>query len=155
MRLWTLHPQYLDAQGLVALWREGLLAQAVLRGETRGYTRHPQLQRFAAERSSVGCLAEYLRVVQKEAAGRGYTFRASKISRQRWAGQLVVSRGQLEYEWQHLRKKLAVRSAAWLGDVAHIRRPRAHPLFRVVPGPVAGWERVEFAALDGRKRQHR
>jgi len=25
MRLWTLHPKYLDARGLVALWREGLL----------------------------------------------------------------------------------------------------------------------------------
>jgi hypothetical protein len=142
MRLWTLHPQYLDRQGLVALWREGLLAQAVLRGKTRGYTRHPQLLRFAAERSPGGCLAEYLRVVQKEAAARGYAFTASKISRQRWAGQLVVSRGQLEYEWQHLRKKLAVRNAAWLGSIAHIRRPRAHPLFRVVRGPIAEWERV-------------
>lgn len=43
MRLWSLHPQYLDAKGLVALWREGLLAQAVLAGQTRGYKRHPQL----------------------------------------------------------------------------------------------------------------
>jgi len=30
MRLWSLHPRYLDAKGLVALWREGLLAQKVL-----------------------------------------------------------------------------------------------------------------------------
>ena len=37
MRLWSLRPKYLDSQGLVALWREGLLAQAVLRGKTRGY----------------------------------------------------------------------------------------------------------------------
>jgi hypothetical protein len=29
-RIWSLHPKYLDARGLVALWREGLLAQAVL-----------------------------------------------------------------------------------------------------------------------------
>jgi hypothetical protein len=36
---------YLDGRGLVALWREALLAQAVLRGRTRGY-RHPQLARF-------------------------------------------------------------------------------------------------------------
>jgi hypothetical protein len=43
MRLWSLHPQYLDPQGLVALWREALLAQAVLRGKTRGYKHHPQL----------------------------------------------------------------------------------------------------------------
>ena len=36
MRLWSLHPRYLDAKGLVALWREGLLAQAVLKGQTKG-----------------------------------------------------------------------------------------------------------------------
>lgn len=32
MRLWSLHPSYLDAVGLVALWREGLLARKVLQG---------------------------------------------------------------------------------------------------------------------------
>ena len=37
MRLWSLHPRCLDAKGLVALWREGLLAQEVLRGKTRDY----------------------------------------------------------------------------------------------------------------------
>ncbi|MEN6399799.1 MAG: pyrimidine dimer DNA glycosylase/endonuclease V, partial [Rectinema sp.] len=29
MRLWTLHPQYLDQKGLTAAWREGLLAKKV------------------------------------------------------------------------------------------------------------------------------
>jgi len=48
MRLWSLHPAYLDARGLGALWREGLLAQAVLRGKTRGYRSHPQLERWRA-----------------------------------------------------------------------------------------------------------
>ena len=43
MRLWSIHPRYLDSMGLVALWREALLAQAVLRGETKGYKFHPQL----------------------------------------------------------------------------------------------------------------
>jgi hypothetical protein len=33
MRLWSLHPEYLDANGLVALWREALLAQAFLQGK--------------------------------------------------------------------------------------------------------------------------
>ncbi|MGP9584395.1 pyrimidine dimer DNA glycosylase/endonuclease V, partial [Micrococcaceae sp. AOP34-BR2-30] len=30
MRLWSLHPEVLDRQGLIAGWREALLAQAVL-----------------------------------------------------------------------------------------------------------------------------
>jgi hypothetical protein len=31
MRIWSLHPKYLDSKGLVALWRESLLAKNVLR----------------------------------------------------------------------------------------------------------------------------
>lgn len=30
MRLWSIHQSYLDRQGLLAVWREGLLAQGVL-----------------------------------------------------------------------------------------------------------------------------
>jgi hypothetical protein len=63
MRLWTVHPRHLDPAGLVALWREALLAQAVLLGRTRGYTRHPQLQRFKAAADPEGCIARYLRAV--------------------------------------------------------------------------------------------
>ena len=142
MRLWTLHPRYLDSRGLVALWREGLLAQAVLQGKTKGYTRHPQLERFAAQRSPEGCLAEYLRVVEAEAVRRGYRFTASKISRQQWTGRVAVTRGQMDYEWRHLRKKLAARSVSWFHGVSDIKRPGPHPLFHVVPGPVAEWERA-------------
>ena len=60
MRLWTLHPRYLDPQGLVALWREALLARAVLRGEIRGYRHHPQLDRFRAQAAPVSALNAYL-----------------------------------------------------------------------------------------------
>ncbi len=30
MRIWSLHPKYLDRQGLLACWRETLLAQKVM-----------------------------------------------------------------------------------------------------------------------------
>src|SRR5436309_1534224 len=109
MRLWTLHPRYLDARGLVALLREALLAQAVLRGRTKGYTRHPQLRRFQAQDSPVAGIAAYLRAVQEEAERRGYRFDASRISRASWRGTIDCTVGQLEYEWLHLRQKLAVR----------------------------------------------
>src|SRR5689334_896124 len=99
MRLWTLHPKYLDAQGLVALWREGLLAQKVLRGRTRGYRHHPQLQRFKAQADPVAGIARYLRAVQEEAAARGYAFKAGKIARRDGARTIAETRGQLAYEW--------------------------------------------------------
>lgn len=142
MRLWSLHPRYLDAKGLVALWREALLAQAVLRGEARGYTRHPQLARFQAHPTPLKAMAVYLRAVQAEAARRGYNFDASKIGR---GGQVVaieLPQGQLDYERRHLEQKLAVRDPARLTELKKIKRLEPHPLFEVVPGPVAAWERL-------------
>lgn len=142
MRLWTLHPKYLDPQGLVALWREALLAQKVLRGLTRGYTAHPQLERFRDRPDPVACIATFLDYVQVEATERGYQFDVSKIARGRTSGRLVETEGQLLYEWEHLKRKLKDRHLARFAEVSHIRRPEPHPLFRIVAGGVRDWERV-------------
>lgn len=141
MRLWSFHPKYLDTRGLVALWREALLAQAVLRGRTNGYIHHPQLLRFREQRSPVGYIAEYLRGVYKEAANRGYRFAIQKISRSRAPGRLLVSRGQLQFEWHHLLEKLRIRDPKWLARCMTVENPEPHPLFRVVHGDVAHWEK--------------
>ena len=142
MRLWSLHPSYLDPRGLVALWREGLLAQAVLRGETRGYVHHPQLARFRERPAPADAVAEYLRAVHAESVQRGYRFAAEKVGPGEDAGPIAVTRGQLDLEWEHLLAKLAARAPDWRARVADVRRPRPHPLFRVVPGGVEPWERA-------------
>ena len=141
MRLWSLHPKYLDAQGLVALWREGLLAQAVLRGRTDGYVHHPQLIRFRDQTSGVGTIAEYLRAVHDESLARGYRFEARKISRSHSARHIRVTRGQVTHEWAHLMAKLTRRDPARRKALRRVSRPDLHPLFRVVPGGVETWER--------------
>jgi hypothetical protein len=141
VRLWSLHPKYLDARGLVALWREGLLAQAVLAGETKGYRHHPQLERFRGAASPRAAIAAYLRGVLAEADARGYAFDASKVPRRRFAGKLTVTAGQLKYEWAHLRAKLAVRDRAWAKKLGEPRRLAPAAVFRVVRGGVAVWER--------------
>jgi hypothetical protein len=140
MRLWTLHPRYLDARGLVAAWREALLAQAVIRGRTAGYTRHPQLIRFRETRSPVASIGSYLVALQEEATRRGYRFERRRIARPGQRVRLRATVGQLEYEWGHLKAKLAVRDRAWLAGLRRVRRPDAHPVFRMVPGPVEAWE---------------
>jgi hypothetical protein len=140
MRLWSLHPSYLDARGLVALWREALLAQAVLRGRTRGYKRHPQLRRFIESAAPRAAMAAYLRAVLAEAARRGYRFDAHKIGRSRRVETLRVTRGQLQYELEHLSRKLKIRAPAWLAGWPAMGVPRVHPLFEVVRGGVAAWE---------------
>ena len=142
MRLWSLDPQYLDARGLVALWREALLAQAVLQGRTRGYTAHPQLERFRSLAAPVAGIAGYLRVVHAEATRRGYRFTAAKISRARAPATIEVTRGQLELEWRHLLRKLAKRDPQRHARLARLRSVRPHASFRVVRGGAADWEKA-------------
>ena len=141
MRLWSLHPQHLDAKGLVALWREGLLAQRVLQGRTRGYTQHPQLERFRASADPQAAIASYLAAVHAESLVRGYQFNLELIAPVRTQAQLAVSDGQLRYEWQHLLAKLQRRAPQLNAQQAALTLPEPHPLFEIVPGPIATWER--------------
>ncbi len=140
MRLWTVHPRHLDAKGLVAAWREGLLAQKVLQGATRGYRSHPQLDRFRATADPAAAIGQYLRGLHVEAGRRGYRFDAAKIAAGPFRGRISCTRGQLRYEWAHLKRKIRARDAAKYREVRSTARPRAHPLFRLREGPVERWE---------------
>jgi hypothetical protein len=141
MRLWSIHPSLLDRQGLVALWREALLAQKVIRGKTIGYRYHPQLKRFCDCPSPVTAISTYLWAVHHEAARRGYAFDASRIARRPGPIKLTVSRGQLRFEVKHLRGKLERRDPKRLQDIRRRRAIAPHPLFEVIAGPVEAWER--------------
>jgi hypothetical protein len=139
--MWTVHPSYLDAKGLVALWREALLAQKVLAGETRGYRHHPQLVRFQAQPKPLQAVGAFLRGVAEEARRRGYHFDTSKIRSKKSHRPIAETRGQLLYEWRHLKAKLRVRAPAHYDRCRKISRPKAHPLFRIVPGGIREWEK--------------
>ena len=140
MRLWTLHPSYLDSKGLVAAWREALLAQKVLCGETTGYRHHPQLLRFRSVSDPLAAIATFLEAIAVEAQNRGYNFDVGKIGRRGAKAKIYETRGQLLFEWAHLQKKLRQRAPEvgrkWRG----IEIPKAHPLFRIVSGGVRMWE---------------
>lgn len=143
MRLWTLHPKYLDAQGLVALWRETLLAREVLRGRTAGYRQHPQLRRFrscSSPRSAINC---YLNVVYAESRSRGYSFDRSKLGRTLSMEYIPATDGQVKYEWSWLLSKLRRRSPAVYRHHLEVSEPTVHPIFRVVSGAIAEWERAQ------------
>ena len=142
MRLWTLHPRYLDAQGLVAAWREALLAQKVLAGGTKGYRHHPQLARFKAQAEPLAAIATFLQALAGEATERGYHFDTTKIARHRFAGKIAETDGQLRYEWSHLQAKLQTRAPDVARRHQSVTTPEPHPLFRIVPGGVRDWERT-------------
>jgi hypothetical protein len=143
MRLWSIHPRYLDPQGLVALWREALLARAVLRGQTRGYRHHPQLARFQAHARPRCAINAYLAAIHSEATARGYAFDRSKIGPLHPVQPISTTAGQLSYEWRHLMGKLFVRNKLLQRRWHSVRVPQCHPLFTPVPGPIEPWERIE------------
>ena len=140
MRLWTLHPKYLDTPGLTAAWREALLARHVLLGRTRGYRNHPQLERFRGEARPVAAINSFLAAIHAESLARGYSFDGSKVGRTRRTGAMRETRGQLAFEWQHLLAKLRARDPVRYRALRGIEVPRAHPLFRIVAGSVRPWE---------------
>lgn len=140
MRLWTIHPRYLDTKGLLAAWREALLAQKVLKGDTRGYKNHPQLKRFKSCANPAGAVADYLRELYREAVRRGYQFSEEKIDSASLGATLNCTRGQLLYEWDHLKGKLRLRDAERYRQIEHIKEPEPHPLFNVIAGEIEDWE---------------
>ena len=144
MRLWSLHPKYLDTKGLLALWREGLLAQKVLAGKTKGYKNRPQLDRFKAHGSPRKAIGRYLLEVWKEADRRGYSFEYRKVKNAvSPVRPIAVTRGQLRYEWEHLRVKLKRRDLVWCKTMKKSQLIQTHPSFRATPGQVEKWEKIQ------------
>ena len=142
MRIWSVHPKYLDAKGIVALWRETLLARKVLQGETKGYKNHPQLNRFRKAGDPLSAINLYLSYVFSDAAGRGYNFNREKINRGFKETAMTVTRGQLNFEFRHLLHKLKSRDQGKFREIADIGTPDAHPLFIVIDGEIEAWEKI-------------
>ncbi|MBF0478007.1 MAG: DNA lyase [Candidatus Omnitrophica bacterium] len=142
MRLWSLHPLYLDSKGLVALWRESLLAQKVLMGKTKGYKNHPQLERFKEHKNPQAAIGYYLMKVYEEAYCRGYNFDETKIiTKPKRLSPIKVTKGQVNFERIHLFSKLLKRASEQAISFQQFKRLRLHPLFKLMPGPVAKWEK--------------
>ncbi len=151
MRLWSLNPKYLDSKGLVALWRETLLAQKVLKGDTRGYKNHPQLLRFKRHNNPRLAISYYLYYIYIEAQNRNFNFNLSKIEQLDQLkksdqglciDKISVNSRQIVYEFQHLKNKLIKRAPDLLEDIKKIKNPQSHPLFIVIEGNIADWEKI-------------
>lgn len=143
MRLWTLHPNYLDCKGLIACWREGLLAKRVLEGYTRGYKNHPQLDRFKRHEDPLGALNTYLSYLFQESLERGYKFDKIKIDQPKLSpSPILTTRGQLVYEWQLLQLKLKTRDPRKYELNQQEQTIKFSPSFLIIEGDVEPWERV-------------
>ncbi len=143
MRLWSIHPKYLDSKGLVALWREGLLAKHVLEGKTKGYKNHPQLLRFKECVNPINAIHYYLFQVFEEANVRGYCFDDSKIMKVKSIEKIKVNDKQVEYEWKHLKRKLITRDKKKYSEIKNSKTIKIHPLFKLKKGEIELWEIIE------------
>ena len=142
MRIWSLHPKYLDTKGLVALWRETLLAKHVLEGKTKGYTNHPQLDRFKKSKKPLEAINQYLAEVYTEATNRGYNFDKEKIDWTFKRGKLTVTSKQLDYEVHHLLNKLQQRDPNKYKELKSNKAIDTHPMFTLIEGEIEDWEIV-------------
>jgi len=146
MRIWSISPEYLDRRGLVALWRETLLARKVLEEQTKGYKNHPQLERFKEADDPLAYINEYLDSIYQEARKRGYNFDASKISLlKKQLKDITVSNGQVNYEFNHLLRKLEQRDFGQFSKIKDIDRTqiKTNKIFKVVEGKIENWEKVK------------
>ena len=141
MRIWSIHPKYLDSKGLVALWRETLPARNVLEGNTKGYKNHPQLTRFRDSKKAIACINQYLSEIHKEAEKRNYSFNKNKIDQQFEQSRLTVTTGQLDFEINHLKAKLKLRDREKLKELKGIKNFESHPLFKIIDGKIESWEK--------------
>jgi hypothetical protein len=141
MRIWSLHPKYLDSKGLVALWREALLAKTVLQNKTMGYKNHPQLIRFKKSSKPLDCINFYLSIVHKEAENRNYNFDRKKINWDFKKLKLNVTKGQLDFEAIHLMKKLKKRDRKKFKELKFVKSFEPHTIFEVVKGEIEDWEK--------------
>ncbi len=140
MRIWSIHPKYLDSKGLVALWRETLLAKHVLEGKTKGYRNHPQLTRFKQLKKPTEAISQYLQAVYLEAKRRGYNFNETKFNPNFKPTTLNVTTGQLNYERTHLLNKLLTRDPQRHSSLINVKKLEPHPLFQITEGDIEDWE---------------
>ena len=143
MRIWSVHPKYLDTKGLVALWRETLLAKHVLEGKTKGYRNHPQLDRFKQMDNPQDAINQYLASVLEESAKRGYNFNKNKINRNFSPVSMTVTTGQIKYETTHLLNKLRTRDTLKFIEVNNKKTLVPHPMFSVIKGEIEKWEIIQ------------
>lgn len=142
MRLWSLHPKYLDRAGLLACWREWLLAKKVLEGNTIWYKNHPQLDRFKKLENPLNWINSYLTRIYLEALNRNYKFSESKIEIIHKIWIIEVNDWQVEFEKKHLLKKLEIRDLKRFSNLSLLDKVEINPIFKIIKWWIETWERI-------------
>ena len=117
----------------------------MLAGLTKGYKNHPQLDRFYAHENALEAVNAYLAEVYAEGRARGYKFDAAKVGEfdERNLAKIAVSRGQIEYEFAFLQKKLKSRDVKAYERNLSVKNIEIAGVFEEVAGGIEPWEKVK------------
>jgi len=129
MRVWIVHPKYLDCKGLVALWRETLLARKVLKGKTKGWRNHPQLNKLKNHKNSVAAVNTYLLYVWKESEKRCYKFNKRKIEKNFTKKKIKIPKKEVISDFEELKNKLKKRDPKRYREIVKVKKIEVNPIF--------------------------
>lgn len=130
MCLWSIHPKYLDKLGLIALWREGLLAQKALSVPSTQYIRHSELERFKNNENPLKAIGSYLCYVAAEGAKRGYNFTHERIVYPNFDDYLIIINDDtLNLEVKNLKNKLKLRDKTKFKELTEMSKIESNPAF--------------------------
>ncbi len=129
MRVWIIHPKYLDCKGLVALWRETLLARKVLKGKTKGWRNHPQLNKFKTHKNPVVAINTYLLYVWKESEKRCYKFNKRKIEKSFTKKKIKIPKKEVISDFEDLKNKLKKRDTKRYREIVKVKKIEVNPIF--------------------------
>ncbi|OQB09054.1 MAG: hypothetical protein BWY21_00959 [Parcubacteria group bacterium ADurb.Bin216] len=151
MRLWSIHPVYLDDIGLSRCYYEGIGGLKTM----LGMQRHPQLNRFKQSKDPVNNLKYYLIHVYTESVFREKDYKHFELLedlclKSYKPDYIPVSNKQLEFEIRWLVGKMSTERC--YNSHQKIERlmydyqnknisSLTHHLFNVVDGEIEDWER--------------
>ena len=143
--------EYIECPSCDGGRRIGFMACHYCNGKSKWktpYYNHPQINRFKdCGHLAIKYIGTYLYYIRKEALKRGYNFNSSKIVDCDTELRAEVTQGQLEYEFKHLQNKLKERDhLKMLANNYYknsVGKIEPHPLFRIIEGSVASWEKLK------------
>lgn len=120
----------------------------MLKNKTRGCKKHPQLERFKAQKNPAAAINAFLFFVEQEACARKHCFDKSKLERPWQSQKIPVTKGQLGFEFSRLKKKLGKRSPGKYNEIRTQKNPEPNPLFKAIKGGTGSWsglaEKLKF-----------
>lgn len=118
------------------------MAKNVLEGQTKAYNNHPQLDRFKKSNDPLLSIHYYLSIVWQEANARGYKFDNRKYENLELIKKIKLNKGQVEFEKEHLLKKLRLRDEIKYAELLSLECIEIHPLFNEIEGGIEEWEKI-------------